>query len=115
VEVETLGSGFLVSCMPVFDDADPLNNVIQIVTDITERKRAEDEIRKHTHEPVWAGASKSPLTRWPVFGSRLPWQGDVRPTISALHGHFMSRLPYFGSSDGGRQYFGETLESKSLF
>jgi hypothetical protein len=48
--VETLGNVFLVSCMPVFDDAGHLNKVIHIATDIAQRKRAEDEIRKHTHE-----------------------------------------------------------------
>ena len=35
-----------------------------------------------------------------------------RPTISAFHGYFMSRLPYFGSSVGGRQCFGKILENK---
>jgi len=43
MEIETLNGIFLVSCTPVFDDANRLEKVIHIATDITERKRAEEE------------------------------------------------------------------------
>lgn len=45
MEVELLGRTFLVSCTPVFDTENHLQNVIHIATDITERRRAEEEIK----------------------------------------------------------------------
>ncbi len=41
MEVEALGGVFLVSCTPVFDEKGNVQKIIHIVTDITERKRAE--------------------------------------------------------------------------
>jgi len=46
MEVEAIGGVFLVSCTPLFDDDGNLQKVIHIATDITERKRAEDQIRR---------------------------------------------------------------------
>jgi PAS domain S-box-containing protein len=44
MEIEALGGTFLVSCTPVFDDAGQLEKIIHIATDITERKRAEEQV-----------------------------------------------------------------------
>ncbi|MHC4535126.1 MAG: histidine kinase dimerization/phosphoacceptor domain -containing protein [Planctomycetota bacterium] len=44
MEMEALGGTFLVSCTPVFDDAGQLEKIIHIATDITERKRAEEQV-----------------------------------------------------------------------
>ncbi len=46
MEVETLDGIFLVSCTPVFDEAGHIEKIIHIATDITERKRAEEERKK---------------------------------------------------------------------
>ncbi|MEI6135075.1 MAG: PAS domain S-box protein [Desulfomonile sp.] len=44
-EVEALGGHFLVSCTPVLGKNGAIEKIIHIATDITERKRAEDELR----------------------------------------------------------------------
>jgi len=46
MEVEALGGTYLVSCTPVFDEAGRLEKVIHIATDITERKKAEEELQQ---------------------------------------------------------------------
>jgi PAS domain S-box-containing protein len=46
MEIEALGGIYLVSCTPVLDDAGQLEKVIHIATDITERKRMEEELLK---------------------------------------------------------------------
>jgi PAS domain S-box-containing protein len=46
MEVETIGSTFLVSCTPVLDDDNNLEKVIHIATDITDRKQAERATQK---------------------------------------------------------------------
>ncbi|MCP4576693.1 MAG: response regulator [Deltaproteobacteria bacterium] len=43
IEIEALNGIFLVSCTPVFDHEGQLEKVIHIATDITDRKRAEEE------------------------------------------------------------------------
>ena len=45
--VETLNGTYLVSCTPLFDENGNLEKVIHITTDITERKRAEEELKKY--------------------------------------------------------------------
>ncbi len=47
MEVEALGGHFLVSCTPVFDKDGTIEKIIHIATNITERKRAEDEVRNN--------------------------------------------------------------------
>lgn len=47
MEVEILGRIFFVTCTPVFGDEGNLQKVIHIATDITERKRAEEELKKY--------------------------------------------------------------------
>jgi PAS domain S-box-containing protein len=44
MEIEALGGVFLVSCTPVFDEKGNLQKIIHIAMDITERKRAAEEI-----------------------------------------------------------------------
>ena len=46
MEMGSLGGIYLVSCTPVLDDAGQLKSVIHIATDITERKRMEEELLK---------------------------------------------------------------------
>jgi two-component system, cell cycle sensor histidine kinase and response regulator CckA len=46
MEIEALGGIFLVSCTPVFDEKGSLKKVIHIATDITERKKAEEEKKR---------------------------------------------------------------------
>ncbi len=46
MEIEALGGIYLVSCTPVLDDAGQLKKIIHIATDITERKRMEEELLK---------------------------------------------------------------------
>ena len=48
--VETLDSTFFVSCMPVFDETGNLQKVIHVAIDITERKRAEVQVRERMKE-----------------------------------------------------------------
>ena len=68
MEVEALGGIFLVSCTPVFDDRGNLQKIIHIATDITERKRAEESLRKNEERlqsifrasPVGIGLVSSP-------------------------------------------------------
>jgi len=50
MEVEALGGVFLVSCTPVFDEKGNIQKIIHIATDITERKKAEKEIKKKVKE-----------------------------------------------------------------
>jgi PAS domain S-box-containing protein len=46
MEVETLGSTFLISCTPIFDNNSKLKRVIHIATDITEKKAIESQIHQ---------------------------------------------------------------------
>jgi PAS domain S-box-containing protein len=46
MEVEAFGGIYLVSCTPVFDEKGNLQKIIHIATDITERKIAEEALRK---------------------------------------------------------------------
>jgi PAS domain S-box-containing protein len=46
MEVEALAGTFLVSCTPVVDETGRLKRVIHIATDVTEKKRAEEALRK---------------------------------------------------------------------
>jgi PAS domain S-box-containing protein len=46
MEMEVVGRYFLVSCIPVLDDKGSLQRVIHMATDITDRKKAEEELRK---------------------------------------------------------------------
>jgi len=47
MEQEAFGGVYLVSCTPIFDDAGRLRQAIHIATDITERKRADEELKRH--------------------------------------------------------------------
>jgi len=46
MEMEAFGGVYLVSCTPVFDDAGRLDRVIHIATDITDRVRMEEALRR---------------------------------------------------------------------
>jgi PAS domain S-box-containing protein len=46
MEVEAFGGIYLVSCTPVFDEKGDLQKIIHIATDITERKRADEELQQ---------------------------------------------------------------------
>jgi PAS domain S-box-containing protein len=46
MEMEAFGGVYLVSCTPVFDDAGRLGRVIHIATDITDRVRMEEALRR---------------------------------------------------------------------
>jgi two-component system, cell cycle sensor histidine kinase and response regulator CckA len=46
MEMEALGGVFLVSCTPLLDDKGQLQKIIHIATDITVRKRAEEDMLK---------------------------------------------------------------------
>lgn len=46
MEMEALGGTYLVSCTPLLDEHGQLDKIIHIATDITERKRLEDELRQ---------------------------------------------------------------------
>ncbi|MEW5720641.1 MAG: ATP-binding protein, partial [Chloroflexota bacterium] len=46
MEMRAAGGTYLVSCTPVLDEHGQLEKVIHIATDITERKRAEDELNQ---------------------------------------------------------------------
>ena len=46
MEMEALGGDFLVSCTPMLDKEGRIEKVIHIATDITERKKAEEALRK---------------------------------------------------------------------
>ncbi|WP_292421465.1 PAS domain S-box protein, partial [Methanoregula sp.] len=50
MEVELFGGTYLVSCTPVFDETGKLDRVIHIATDITDRKQAEEELRRRNDE-----------------------------------------------------------------
>ena len=50
MEMEVFDGIFLVSCTPVFDEQGNLEKVIHIATDITERRRAEEELRRRKEE-----------------------------------------------------------------
>lgn len=42
-----LGGSFQITCFPRIDDTGSLNGIVHIVKDITERKHAEEELKKH--------------------------------------------------------------------
>ncbi|MCU0609326.1 MAG: ATP-binding protein [Chitinispirillaceae bacterium] len=46
MEVEALNKTFLVSCTPVYDDAGTLSKIIHCATDVTDRKKADEVLRK---------------------------------------------------------------------
>jgi len=46
MEIEALNGIFLVSCTPVFDEQGSLKKIIHIATDITERRKAEEEKKR---------------------------------------------------------------------
>jgi PAS domain S-box-containing protein len=46
MEMEAVGRTFLVSCTPVFGKSGVIDRIIHIATDITERKQAEEKLRK---------------------------------------------------------------------
>ena len=50
MEMEVLGGVFIVSCTPVTDDKGNLQKIIHIATDITDRKRAEEALKKSEKE-----------------------------------------------------------------
>ncbi len=60
MEMEALGGVFLVSCTPILDDTGRVAQVIHIATDISERKRAEEQIQKSkaTLQAVFDGISE---------------------------------------------------------
>ncbi|MGO8878301.1 MAG: PAS domain S-box protein [Desulfomonilaceae bacterium] len=47
MEMEAFGGHFLVSCTPILDKDGTIEKIIHIATDITERKRAEDDVRRN--------------------------------------------------------------------
>ncbi|MFH0958944.1 MAG: PAS domain S-box protein, partial [Pseudomonadota bacterium] len=47
MEMEALGRYFLVSCTPILDNDGGIEKIIHIATDVTERKEAEDELRRN--------------------------------------------------------------------
>ncbi len=47
MEMEAFGGHFLVSCTPILDKDGTIEKIIHIATDIAERKRAEDEVRRN--------------------------------------------------------------------
>ena len=50
MEMEVLGGVFIVSCTPVTDDKGNLQKIIHIATDITDRKKAEKELKRNEKE-----------------------------------------------------------------
>ena len=46
MEMEVLGGYYLVTCTPILDQAGKIGKVIHVITDITERKEVEEELRK---------------------------------------------------------------------
>lgn len=46
MEMAALNGTYLVSCTPVLDDKEHIQKIIHIATDITERKKAEEELQK---------------------------------------------------------------------
>lgn len=47
MEIEALGGIYLVSCTPVFDDQGRLQKIFHIATDISDRKRAEEDLKQY--------------------------------------------------------------------
>jgi PAS domain S-box-containing protein len=61
MEMEGLGGVFLVSCTPILDERDQVKGIIHIATDITARRRAENEQRE-AHQKLQAIIQASPLS-----------------------------------------------------
>ncbi len=59
MELEALNGNFLVSCTPVLDDQGRLQHVIHIATDITERKRMENDLLRTKEAAETANRAKS--------------------------------------------------------
>jgi len=83
-EVEACGGVFLVSCMPVLDEKGNLQKIIHIATDITDRKRAEEElvVEKAYFENFFHGAPEAVVV------------GDATGRISKVNKEFTRLFHY---------------------
>ncbi len=81
--VETLNGIYLVSCTPVFDEKGNLEKVIHITTDITQRKKAEEQIRyqaallANVNDAIVASDENYKLTAWNTAAESLyGWKAE---------------------------------------
>jgi PAS domain S-box-containing protein len=95
MEMEALGSYFLVSCTPIFDEQGKLRRVIHIATDISDRKHAEEVLREsedryrllaeNTLDVIWQMDLELRFTYVNPAIVRLPKNcGQVNPAIVLL-------------------------------
>lgn len=63
MEMEALGGTYLVSCTPVFGAGDRLEGVIHIATDISDLKRAREELERRNQELVTLNAVATTISQ----------------------------------------------------
>jgi len=89
MELDALGGIFLVSCTPVLDTSGRLKKVIHIATDITERKRAEEAMRK-SEEQYRLLVNQIPTV---VYKGYLDWSLECfDQKIEAITGYSMEEF-----------------------
>jgi len=83
MEMEALGGFFLVSCTPIMDAKRKLKNIIHIATDITDRKKAEQEL-KESEEKYRLFIENIPSVVW--LSSQKGTTKYISPNIKQIYG-----------------------------